>query len=179
MSLPIGSEHELTGIVDVLHKVAYMSPDGAREAKPVEIPAELADQVAQYREQLIDAVVETDEALMERYLETARRRPRRSRKALKTAVTRGEVFPVAAGVATKNLGTAALLDLLVEGVPSPAKKEPVDRPARGGHRRVRLQDGRRPVRRPHQRLPRREGHAHDRLATSSTRARTRRSGRAR
>ena len=125
VSLPIGSEHELTGIVDLLHEQAYMSPEGAREAKPVEIPAELADQVAQYREQLIDAVVETDEALMERYLESGEAPAEDVAKALKSAVTRGEIFPVAAGVATKNLGTAALLDLLVEGVPSPANKEPV------------------------------------------------------
>ena len=125
VSLPIGAEHELTGIVDLLHEVAYMSPEGAREGKPVEIPAELAGQVAQYREQLIDAVVETDEALMERYLESGEAPAEDVAKALKTAVTRGEIFPVAAGVATQNLGTAALLDLLVEGVPSPAKKEPV------------------------------------------------------
>jgi elongation factor G len=125
VSLPIGAEHELTGIVDLLHEKAYMSPEGARESKPVDIPAELADQVAQYRTQLIDAVVETDEALMERYLETGEAPAAEVASALKSAVTRGEIFPVAAGVATKNLGTAALLDLLVEGVPSPARKQPV------------------------------------------------------
>jgi elongation factor G len=120
--LPIGSEHELTGIVDVLHMCAYMSPEGQKEGDPVEIPAEMADQAAEYREKLLDAVVETDEALMERYLEGAEVDAAEVASALKTAVTRGEVFPVACGVATKNLGTHALLDLLVEGVPSPAKK---------------------------------------------------------
>jgi elongation factor G len=125
VSLPIGSEHELTGIVDLLHEKAYMSPEGARQQTPVDIPAELAGQVAEYRTQLIDAVVETDEALMELYLETGEAPADDLSKALKSAVTRGEIFPVAAGVATKNLGTDALLDLLVEGVPSPAKKEPV------------------------------------------------------
>jgi elongation factor G len=120
--LPIGSEHELTGIVDVLHMCAYMSPEGEKEGEPVEIPAELTDQAAEHREQLLDAVVETDEGLMERYLEGAELDAAEVASALKTAVTRGEVFPVACGVATKNLGTHALLDLLVEGVPSPAKK---------------------------------------------------------
>jgi elongation factor G len=120
--LPIGSEHELTGIVDVLHMCAYMSPEGQKEDDPVEIPAEMADQAAEYREKLLDAVVETDEGLMERYLEGAELDAAEVASALKTAVTRGEVFPVACGVATKNLGTHALLDLLVEGVPSPAKK---------------------------------------------------------
>ena len=120
--IPIGAEHELTGIVDILHMCAYMSPDGAREAARTEIPAELADLAAEYREKLLDAVVETDEGLMERYLDGQELSDEEVAKALKDAVTRGEVFPVAAAVATKNLGTTALLDLLVEGVPSPAKK---------------------------------------------------------
>jgi elongation factor G len=120
--IPIGAEHELTGIVDLLHMKAYMSPDGARESGPVEIPGEVGDEVAEYREKLLDAVVETDEALMERYLDGQELSVEEVAHALKDAVTRGEVFPVAASVATKNLGTTALLDLLVEGVPSPAKK---------------------------------------------------------
>jgi elongation factor G len=120
--LPIGAEHELTGIVDLLHMTAYVSPDGDREGKPGEIPAELADQVAEYREKLLDSVVETDEGLMERYLDGQELSAEEVAGALKTAVTRGELFPVACGVTTKNLGTTALLDLLVEGIPSPAKK---------------------------------------------------------
>ena len=115
--LPIGSEHELTGIVDVLHMCAYTSPEGAKEGDPVAIPDEMADVAQTYREKLLDAVVETDEALMERYLEGEELDPHDVAAALKAAVTRGEVFPVAASVATKNLGTHALLDLLVEGVP--------------------------------------------------------------
>jgi elongation factor G len=120
--LPIGSEHELTGIVDLLHMTAYSSPEGDRESGPMEIPAEMADAVATYRTQLLDSVVETDEGLMERYLEGEELGTEEVAHALKDAVTRGELFPVACGVATKNLGTTALLDLLVEGVPSPAKR---------------------------------------------------------
>jgi elongation factor G len=120
--LPIGVEHELTGIVDLLHMKAYTSPEGNREESPGEIPGELSDQVAEYREKLLDAVVETDEGLMERYLDGQELDDDEVAHALKDAVTRGELFPVACGVATKNLGTTALLDLLVEGVPSPAKK---------------------------------------------------------
>ena len=120
--IPIGVEHELKGIVDLLHMQAYMDPDGQREGGPVEIPAEVQAEVQEYREKLLDAVVETDEALMERYLEGQELSPEEVAKALKDAVTRGEVFPVACGVASKNLGTTAVLDLLVEGVPSPARK---------------------------------------------------------
>jgi elongation factor G len=125
--IPIGSEHELTGIVDVLHMCAYTSPEGGKEGDPGPIPDEMADLAAEYREKLLDAVVETDEGLMERYLEGQELDAHEVAAALKAAVTKGEVFPVACGVATKNLGTHALLDLLVEGVPSPAKKgSPID-----------------------------------------------------
>ena len=120
--LPIGAEHELTGIVDLLHMTAYTSPEGAKEGSPGEIPAEMSEQVEQSRTQLLDSVVETDEAIMERYLDGQELTPEEVASALKAAVTRGELFPVACGVATKNLGTTAVLDLLVEGVPSPAKK---------------------------------------------------------
>src|SRR6266550_2373913 len=121
--LPIGSEHELTGIVDLLHMKAYMSPEGERESGPVDIPAELADEVEAAHTTLLDSVVETDEALMERYLEGEELPVEEVANCLKAAVTRGELFPVACGVATKNLGTTALLDLLAEGIPSPEDKQ--------------------------------------------------------
>jgi elongation factor G len=122
IQLPIGAEHELTGVVDLLHNCAYLDPAGAREGDPAPIPDELAATAAEYREKLLDAVVETDEALMESYLGGEELDPAAVAAALKTAVTNDELYPVACGVATKNLGTHALLDLLVEGVPSPARK---------------------------------------------------------
>jgi elongation factor G len=125
--VPIGAEHELTGIVDVLHMCAYTSPEGGKEGEPGPVPDDMADFVAEYREKLLDAVVETDEGLMERYLDGQELDAHEVAAALKAAVTSGDVFPVACGVATKNLGTHAVLDLLVEGVPSPAKKgSPID-----------------------------------------------------
>ena len=122
VQLPIGSEHELTGIVDILHMCSYTSQEGGKEPEPEPIPDDMADTVKEYREKLLDEVVQTDEALMEKYLEGEELGVEEVAHALKDAVTRGEVFPVACGVATKNLGTHALLDLIVEGVPSPAKK---------------------------------------------------------
>jgi elongation factor G len=122
IEIPIGQEHELSGVVDLLHMRAYDSPEGEKEGEPKGIPNELAAQAAEYREQLVDAVVETDEKVMERYLEGEEITGDELAGALKNAVARGELFPVACGAATKNLGAAALLDLLVEGVPSPAKK---------------------------------------------------------
>ena len=75
----------------------------------------MAELAQEYREKLLDEVVQTDEALMERYLEGEELDPHDVAAALKLGVTRGEVFPVGCAVATKNLGTHALLDLLVEG----------------------------------------------------------------
>jgi elongation factor G len=125
VQIPIGHEHELNGIVDLFHMRAYMSPEGGREGDPVGIPDEIAAQAESYREQLVDAVVETDEALMERYLEEGEVSGEELAAALKNAVSNDDLFPVLCGSATKNLGTTGLLDLLVEGVPSPAKK-PLD-----------------------------------------------------
>ena len=122
IEIPIGQEHELSGVIDLLHMRAYDSPEGEKEGEPKEIPEELAAQAAEYREKLVDAVVETDEKVMERYLEGEEITGDELAGALKNAVARRELFPVACGAATKNLGAAALLDLLVEGVPSPAKK---------------------------------------------------------
>ena len=122
VQIPMGHEHELKGIVDLFHMRAYMDPNGERESSPVEIPDDIAAQAAEYREQLVDSVVETDEALMERYLEEGEVTGDELAAALKDAVMAGDLFPVACGVPTKNLGTSGLLDLLVEGIPSPAKK---------------------------------------------------------
>jgi elongation factor G len=122
IQLPIGAEHELNGVVDLLHNCAYLDTNGEREGDPVAIPDELAATVEEYRTKLLDAVVETDEALMERYLGGEEISSEEIAAALKNAVTRDEIYPVACGVATKVLGSHALLDLIVEGVPSPAKK---------------------------------------------------------
>jgi elongation factor G len=122
IQLPIGSEHELTGVVDLLHMCAYMDPSGGKEEGPQPIPDAMQAQVQEYREKLLDAVVETDEDLMARYLEGEELPVEDVAHALKDAVTRDELYPVGCGVATKNLGVTALLDLMVEGVPSPAKK---------------------------------------------------------
>jgi elongation factor G len=131
IQLPIGAEHEVSGVVDLLHNCAYLDPNGEREGDPVAIPDELAATVEEYRTKLLDAVVETDEALMERYLSGDEIPDEDIAAALKNAVTRDEIYPVACGVATKNLGAHALLDLIVEGVPSPAKKgSPIDTDAK-------------------------------------------------
>ena len=121
--IPIGSEHEVRGIVDLVDMKAYeYSGAGRDSASEVEIPAEIADQAQEYREKLMDEVAENSDDLMERYLEGVEISHDEIVSALKEGVTAGTIFPVTCGVATKNLGTDRLLDALVQDLPSPAKK---------------------------------------------------------
>jgi elongation factor G len=125
--IPIGSEHELEGVIDLIDMKAYRyDGDGRDNCEEVEIPAELADQAAEYREKLMDEVAEVSDELMERYLEGEEISHDETVTALKTGVTEGRLFPVTCGAATRNLGINRLLDAFVEDLPSPAKKGAVD-----------------------------------------------------
>jgi elongation factor G len=125
--IPIGSEHELEGVIDLIDMKAYRyEGEGRDNCQEVEIPAELADQAAEYREKLMDEVAEVSDELMERYLEGEEISHDETVTALKTGVTEGRLFPVTCGAATRNLGINRLLDAFVEDLPSPAKKGPIE-----------------------------------------------------
>jgi elongation factor G len=125
--IPIGSEHELQGVIDLIDMKAYRyDGEGRDNSEEIEIPAELADQAAEYREKLMDEVAEVSDELMERYLEGEEISHDETVTALKTGVTEGRLFPVTCGAATRNLGINRLLDAFVEDLPSPAKKGPVE-----------------------------------------------------
>jgi elongation factor G len=94
-------------------------------ADELEIPDELREQAEEYREKLMDEVAENSDELMERYLEGEEIAHDEIVRVLKQGVTDGKIFPVACGVATKNLGTSRLLEALVEDLPSPAMRGPV------------------------------------------------------
>jgi elongation factor G len=121
--IPIGSEHELRGIVDLIDMKAYeYAGSGRASATEIPIPDEVAERAQEYREKLMDEVAENSDDLMERYLEGEEISHDEIVTALKDGVTSGTIFPVTCGVATKNLGTDRLLDALVGDLPSPAKK---------------------------------------------------------
>jgi elongation factor G len=122
--IPIGSEHEVRGVVDLIDMKAYeYDGSGARQSsKEVPIPDEIAGQAEEYREKLMDEVAENSDELMERYLEGQEISHDEIVSVLKDGVTEGTIFPVTCGVATKNLGTDRLLDALVQDLPSPARK---------------------------------------------------------
>jgi elongation factor G len=121
--IPIGSEQEIRGIVDLIDMTAFEYDGAGRQnSKQVEIPEELRAQAEEYREKLMDEVAENSDALMERYLEGEEIAHEEIVAALKKGVTEGHLFPVTCGVATKNLGTNRLLEALVEDLPSPAMR---------------------------------------------------------
>jgi elongation factor G len=120
--IPIGSEHEVSGVIDLVDMKAY-SYDGAGRGNCSEIPIpdELADQAQEYREKLMDEVAENSDALMERYLEGEEISHDEIVTALKEGTNHGHLFPVTCGIATQNLATNRLLDAIVEDLPSPVK----------------------------------------------------------
>src|ERR671917_2315760 len=121
--IPIGKEHELQGVIDLVDMKAYRYDGDSRDnCEEIEIPEDLRAQAQEYREKLMDEVAEVSDALMERYLEGEEISHEETVAALKSGVAEGRIFPVTCGAATRNLGTDRLLDALVEDLPSPAKR---------------------------------------------------------
>jgi len=119
--IPIGTEHEVRGVIDLIDMKAYTYEGRGRgNATEGEIPDDLVARAEEYREKLMDEVAENSDELMERYLEGEEISHSEIVTALKKGVTEGHLFPVTCGVATQNLGTNRLLEALVEDVPSPA-----------------------------------------------------------
>jgi elongation factor G len=124
--IPIGAEHELQGVIDLIDMKAFRYDGSGRDnCEEIPIPDELAEQAQEYREKLMDEVAEVSDDLMERYLEGEEISHEETVNALKTGVTEGHVFPVTCGAATRNLGINRLLDAVVDDLPSPAKRGPV------------------------------------------------------
>ena len=165
--IPIGSEHEVRGVVDLIDMEAFVYDSTGAAASTSRHPRRARRaQAEEYREKLMDEVAENSDELMERYLEGGRSATTEIVTALKRGVTEGHLFPVTCGVATSNLGTNRLLEALVEDLPSPAMRgavaalgaegEPIEiEPDEDGAAgRLRVQDDRRPLHRPHQHVPR-------------------------
>ena len=120
--IPIGSEHEVSGVIDLVDMKAFAYDGAGREnCKEIPIPDELQGRAQEYREKLMDEVSETSDALMERYLEGEEISHQEIVTALKDGTNHGALFPVTCGVVTRNLGTNRLLDAIVEDLPSPVK----------------------------------------------------------
>ena len=131
VEIPIGTEQDFRGVVDLVHMVAYLhGEDASGHDESVAIPEDLQPLADEYHDKLMDVVAETSDELMERYLDGGEITREEMAVALKQLVTEGQVFPVGCGAATRNIGSHGLLDLIVEGLPSPARARNV--PETGG-----------------------------------------------
>jgi elongation factor G len=120
--IPIGSEHDVEGVVDLVDMKAFRQDSSERGGwSEAPIPDSVLERAQEYREKLMDEVSEVSDALMERYLEGDEISHQEIVDALKEGTNHGKIFPVVCGVATRNLGTSRLLDAIVEDLPSPVK----------------------------------------------------------
>ena len=128
IQLPIGIEDNLKGVVDLLEMKSYMIDESDKLGRKVdqgEIPADLVDKAKQYREKLVEAIVETNDDLMNRYLEGKEIPLEELKQALHNAVCQLKIVPVTCGSAFKNKGVQQLLDAVVDYLPTPTEVEAI------------------------------------------------------
>ena len=126
IQLPIGAESDFLGVVDLLEMKAYVWPGDAKgdvtmgaSYEVQDIPADLVEKAEQYRSELVEAVAESSEELMEKYLEEGELSIPEIKAGIRQLVIAGEAFPVLCGSAFKNRGVQPMLDAVIEYLPSP------------------------------------------------------------
>ncbi|BAZ52720.1 translation elongation factor G [Nostoc sp. NIES-4103] len=126
IQLPIGSENDFKGIVDLVRKRAYIyANDQGTDIQETDIPAELLEQAEEYRNKLIEAVAETDDDLMNKYFEGEELTEEEIRTALRKGTIAGTIVPVLCGSAFKNKGVQLMLDAVVDYLPAPIDVPPI------------------------------------------------------
>ncbi|MBD3349603.1 MAG: elongation factor G [Candidatus Eisenbacteria bacterium] len=119
VTIPIGSADGFKGVVDLIEEKAYVY-DGSGKASVEEVPADMAEEVAELRTQLIEAAAENDEQLMEKFFGEEQLSPDEIRQGLRVGVAQATITPVVATVATSSAGVEQLMDLIVSVMPSAA-----------------------------------------------------------
>ena len=120
IQLPIGAEDEFSGIIDLIKmKAEIYTNDLGTDIQETDIPEDLQDLAEEWREKLVEAVAETDEELMERYLEGDEITEAELKAAIRKATCAVEFYPVLCGSAFKNKGVQLMLDAVVDYLPSP------------------------------------------------------------
>ena len=147
IQLPIGAESQFKGIVDLVRMVGIVWEDEGLGAKyhDVEIPADMVDLAKEYREKLIEAAVELDDAAMAAYLDGKEPDEATLKRLIRKAVITGAFFPVLAGSAFKNKGVQPLLDAVIDYLPSPLDVPPIKGIDPKGNEVVRLPDDKEPL----------------------------------
>ncbi|MDZ7951851.1 elongation factor G [Nostoc sp. DedQUE09] len=126
IQLPIGSENDFRGIVDLVRMRAYIyANDQGTDIQETDIPEELQAQVEEHRTKLIEAAAETDDALMNKYFEGEELTEQEVRTALRKGTIAGTIVPVLCGSAFKNKGVQLMLDAVVDYLPAPSEVPPI------------------------------------------------------
>jgi elongation factor G len=126
LQLPIGAEDQFHGLVDLVEEVAYLFQDDlGLSFEKTAIPAELRSQVAQYRYQLLESIVELDEEMLLRYLDGQKLTVSEVKRLIRRGTIEGLFVPVFAGSAYRNKGVQPLLDGIVDYLPAPSDIPPV------------------------------------------------------
>ena len=120
LHLPVGEESGFRGFVDLVKMKAVTVAGG--KATEADIPGDLADQVKEYREKLVEAAAETDDELLSKYLEEGSLGEPEMLKALRAGIAEGKLVPVVCAAGSRSIAVHALLDLIVEALPSPADR---------------------------------------------------------
>ncbi|MFO8088955.1 MAG: elongation factor G [Desulfatiglandaceae bacterium] len=125
IAIPIGAEEAFEGVVDLVKmKANIYSKDGSGKFQNTAIPAELEETAAEWREKMIENIVEADDDLMEKYLEGEELSDEEIENTLVQGVKSGMLIPLMCGSATLNIGVANLMDLIIQAFPSPAERPP-------------------------------------------------------
>ncbi|MEH6433665.1 elongation factor G [Massilia sp. DD77] len=127
IQIPIGAEDNFKGVVDLVKMQAIFWDDASQGMKFEyrEVPAELMDQANEWREKLVETAAEASEDLMNKYLEEGELSEAEIKKALRDRTINGEIVPMMCGTAFKNKGVQAMLDAVIEYLPSPVDIPPV------------------------------------------------------
>jgi elongation factor G len=129
LQLPIGSEDDFKGVVDLINNrgIVWSEDDMGMTFEEVPIPAEMVEEVEEYREKLLEAIAEYDESLMEKFFENPDSITEREvLDALRGATLDAKFVPMMCGSAFKNKGVQAMLDIVMEILPSPLDQEAID-----------------------------------------------------
>jgi elongation factor G len=127
IQLPIGSEEKFKGVVDLVKMKAIYWDEGTQGMKfeARDIPAEMMDEAKKWREKMLESAAEASEELMNKYLESGDLSIEEIKKGLRTRTIHGEIFPMLCGSAFKNKGVQAMLDAVIDYMPSPIDIPPV------------------------------------------------------
>ena len=146
IQIPIGSENEFSGIVDLVAMKAFIyTNDQGTDIQETEIPADVQKLAQEYHFKLVESVAETDDALTEKYLEGEELTVEEIRKALRQATIAGTIVPMLCGSAFKNKGVQLLLDAVVDYLPAPKEVPPIQGTLPNGELDVRLADDEAPL----------------------------------